>query len=71
MKRAIQKVAKKGPNEDGVIGADLASEVQAMMIKADIRGQGGVPDFVFSRPKSWDGSKPSGKMEDWDMDLCR
>ena len=68
MKRAIQKVAKKGPNEDGVIGADLASEVQAMMIKADIRGQGGVPDFVFSRPKSWDGSKPSGKMEDWDMD---
>jgi hypothetical protein len=68
MKRAIQKVAKKGPNEDGVIGADLASEVQAMMIKADIRGQGGVPDFVFSRPKSWNGSKPSGKMEDWDMD---
>jgi len=68
MKRAIQKVAKKGPNEDGVIGADLASEVQAMMIKADIRGQGGVPDFVFSRPKSWDGSNPSGKMEDWDMD---
>tara|TARA_R110002074_G_scaffold48685_5_gene124375 strand:+ start:2236 stop:4659 length:2424 start_codon:yes stop_codon:yes gene_type:complete len=68
MKRAIQKVAKKGPNKDNVIGADLASEVQAMMIKADIRGQGGVPDFVFSRPKSWDGSKPSGKMEDWDMD---
>ena len=68
MKRAIQKVAKRGPNEDGVIGADLASEVQAMMIKADIRGQGGVPDFVFSRPKSWNGSKPSGKMEDWDMD---
>lgn len=68
MKRAIQKVAKKGPNEDGVIGADLASEVQAMMIKSDIRGEGGVPDFVFSRPKSWDGSKPSGKMEDWEMD---
>jgi hypothetical protein len=68
MKRAIQKVAKKGPNGDGVIGADLASEVQAMMIKSDIRGEGGVPDFVFSRPKSWDGSKPSGKMEDWDMD---
>ena len=69
VKKAIQKVAKQGPDENNVIGADLASTVQSMMIKADIRGEGPVPQFVFSRPKSWSSDgKPQGKLADWEMD---
>jgi hypothetical protein len=67
MKRAIQKVAKQGPDENGVIGADLASTVQSMMVKANIRGEGPVPQFVFGRPNSWKDGKPSGAVKDFEL----
>ena len=67
VKKAIQNVAKVGPDKDGVLGADLASTVSAMMIKSNIRGGGPVPDFVFGRPVAWKDGQPQGKTKGFEL----
>ena len=64
----IRKVGSGGfKDSKAPLVADLAGEVEANYIKADLKRQGGVPQFVFGKVKSWDGN--TGSVENYDSDF--
>ena len=66
IRSTVKSVAKKGPDSEGVLVADLASQVEANFLKVNMFNEDKVPKFVLSKV-IWDGDKISGIDEDYEV----